>query len=63
MKILFTRNNELLEVLQNHGIDMTCNEDMQITISDGDAERIDGIMKDFAPAALMDYSLEDYEQI
>lgn len=61
MKILFTSNSELLEVLQNHGISMVCNEDMQIIISDEDAERIDGIVKDFAPAALMDYSLEDYE--
>ncbi len=42
---------------------MTCNEDMQIIISDEDAERIDGIVKDFAPAALMDYTLENYEQI
>lgn len=58
MKILSTSNNELLEVLQNHGIDMTCNEDMQIIISDEDAKRIDDIVKDFAAAALMDYTIE-----
>lgn len=62
MKILFTSNSELLEVLQNNGINMVCNENMQITISDEDAERIDEIVKDFAPAALMDYTLENYEQ-
>lgn len=59
MKTLFCSNSELLEILENNGIIMTCNEDMQIEISDEDAERIDSIVMEFAPAASGDYSIED----
>lgn len=59
MKTLFCSNNELLEILENNGIIMTCNEDMQIEISDEDAERIDNIVMEFAPAASGDYSIEE----
>lgn len=59
MKILFTSNSKLLEVLQNQGINMVCNEDMQIEISDEDAERIDSIVMELAPAASGDYAIEE----
>lgn len=58
MKILFTSNSKLLEVLQNQGINMVCNEDMQIEISDEDAERIDSIVMELAPAASGDYAIK-----
>ena len=51
----------MLEILSENGIVMTCNEDMQIEISDEDAARIEDIVREYAPAALMDYSIEDME--
>lgn len=62
MKILFCDNSELLEVLENNGITMTCNANMQIEISDKDAERIESIVEEFAPAATGDYAIEDIEK-
>lgn len=62
MKILFCDNSELLEVLKNNGITMTCNENMQIEISDKDAERIESIVEEFASAATGDYAIEDIEK-
>lgn len=59
MKTLFCSNNELLEILENNGIIMTCNEDMQIEISNEDAERIDSIVRELAPAASGDYAIEE----
>lgn len=59
MKTLFCGNSELLEILENNGIIMTCNEDMQIEISDEDAEKINSIVMEFAPAASGDYSIEE----
>lgn len=61
MKTLYCGNEELLEILSENGIVMTCNEDMQIEISDEDAARIEDIVREYAPAALMDYSIEDME--
>lgn len=61
MKIIYTTNEELIEVLQDNGINITCNENMNMIISDEDSERIGEIVKEFAPAALMDYSMEDCE--
>lgn len=59
MKILFTSNSELLEILQNQGINMVCTEDMQIKISDEDAEKINNIVLKLAPAASGDYTIEE----
>lgn len=59
MKILYCTNNELLEILADKGIIMTCNADMDIEISDDDSERIKRIVTEFYPAANSDYSIED----
>jgi len=59
MKTLFCGNEELLDILSENGIVMTCNENMQIEISDDDAARIYDIVREYAPAALMDYAIED----
>lgn len=61
MKILYCNNRELLEILENNGINMICNENMQIEISDEDSEKIDSIVNELAPAAFGDYVIEDIE--
>ena len=40
---------------------MICNENMQIEISDEDAEKIDSIVNELAPDASGDYAIEDIE--
>lgn len=59
MKILYCNNSELLEIFESNNIEMICNEDMQIEISDEDAGRIGAIIDKFSPAASGDYSIED----
>ena len=61
MKTLYCKNSELLEILGNNGIEMICNENMQIEMSDEDAEKIDSIVNELAPAASGDYATEDIE--
>lgn len=61
MKTLYCNNRELLDILENNGINMICNENMQIEISDEDMEKIDSIVNKFAPAASGDYTIEDME--
>ena len=59
MKTLYCENSELLEILENNGIEMICNENMEIVISDEDAMRIATIVEEFAPFASGDYDIED----
>jgi len=59
MKVIYCDNNELFDILTENGVVMTCNENMEITISDEDAARIPGIVEQFAPAAFMDYSINN----
>lgn len=59
MKAIITTNEELINVLEENGITITCNEEMDIIVSDEDASRIDEIVKEFAPAAIMDYEIEE----
>ena len=61
MKTLYCKNSELLEILENNGIEMICNENMQIEISDEDAEKIDSIVYELAPAESVYYAIEDIE--
>lgn len=58
MKRISTNNSELLEVLVNNGIEIICNEKMEMVISDEDAEKIQGIVSVYAPAASDDYVIE-----
>ena len=51
----------IYKILENNGIEMICNENMQIEISDEDAEKIDSIVNELAPAASGDYAIEDIE--
>lgn len=55
MKTIYTENIELLEVLAANGINIICNDQMEMVISDIDAIRIDEIVAKYAPAAFADY--------
>lgn len=58
MKKYTSNNEELNEILVENGINLICNEDMEIIISDEDADRIPAIVAEFAPCATMDYTIE-----
>ena len=55
MKQIVTDNTELLEVLEANGINISCNDEMQMMITNADAARIDAIVTEKAPAAFADY--------
>ena len=55
MKQIITDNTELLEVLEANGINIICNDNMEMMITDADAARIDAIVTEKAPAAFADY--------
>ena len=55
MKQIITENAELLEELTANGINIICNDEMQMMITDTDAPRIDAIVAEKAPAAFADY--------
>ena len=59
MKQIISRNNKLLEVLIENGINVKCNEKMQMVIPDDCVERIESIVNEFAPAAAYDYTIEE----
>ena len=63
MKQIITSNNTLLEVLVDNGINIICDDQMRMTISDEDAERLDKVVEDFAPAASYDYTVTDIVRI
>lgn len=58
MKKITTNNSELLEVLVSNGIEIICNENMEMVISDEDADKVQGIVSIYAPAASDDYVIE-----
>ena len=59
MKQIITNNSELLEVLVENGLSITCDGLMRMTLSDEDAERLDKVVEEFAPAAAGDYTVEE----
>ena len=59
MKQIITSNNELLEVLVDNGINIICDDQMRMTISDEDAERLDKVVEELAPAAFCDYTIQE----
>ena len=59
MKQIITNNTELLEVLVENGINIICDDQMRMTLSDEDAERLNKMVEDFAPAAACDYTVEE----
>lgn len=61
MKKIWFNNSELAELLADNGISLECNEQMDIVVADEDVEKINNLIKEFAPAAIMDYGIEDFE--
>ncbi len=57
--LLYTKNQELLDILADNGISMVCNDNMDIVISEDDAMRIESIVSELAPFASGDYAIED----
>ena len=55
MKTIYTDNSKLIEVLVANGINITCNKQMEMAVSDEDAIKIDAIVARYAPAAFGDY--------
>ena len=55
MKTIYTDNRELIEVLVANGINITCNSQMEMAVSDEDATKSDAIVERYAPAAFSDY--------
>lgn len=58
MKKIITDNSELLELLSNH-ISIECDSDMRMVMTNEDASKVDGIVRQHAPYALHDYSITD----
>ena len=58
MKRITTNNSELLDVLVENGIEIVCNENMEMVVSDEDADKIQDIVSIYAPAASDDYVIE-----
>ena len=55
MKQIITDNAELLEVLTANGINIICNDEMQMIITDTYATLIYAIVTEKAPAAFAEY--------
>lgn len=58
MKTIETNNQALLEVLAKNGVEIICNEKMQMVITDG-ADKISEIVAKYAPAANNDYCINE----
>ena len=56
---IITTNKELLEVLVANGINIICDDQMRMTISDEDMQRVAKVVEKIAPAASCDYVLQD----
>ena len=56
MKTIETDNKALLEVLAENGVEIICNDKMQMVITDG-ADKIAEIVGKYAPAAINDYHI------
>ena len=55
MKTIYTENSELKEILVTKGINIVCNNQIEMVVSDADAIKIDAIVAKYAPAAFSDY--------
>ena len=62
MKILWITNFKLVEILMEKGINIAVTENMEMVVTDKDAERIVEIVRECAPTAEDDYFLEDADE-
>lgn len=61
MKKIWFNDDLLAEILEENGIELICNENMEIVISDEDAERAVVLLEEKAPFSNGDYGIEDSE--
>ena len=59
MKTIETNNQALIEVLTDNGVEIVCNDNMQMQIVSG-ADKIKEIVAAFAPAAADDYTIVEH---
>lgn len=62
MRKFHSDNEMLMQTLIDKGIELTCNENMEIIISDEDADRIMDMVPALCPAAMGDYSIEPLDK-
>ena len=58
MRKFYSDNKMLIETLVSKGINITCNDNMEMLISDEDAERVDNMVPVLCPAAMGDYRID-----
>ena len=58
MKKIWFNNPALADLLADNGINLICNENMEIVVTEEDAERIPKIIEEHAPYANADYGIE-----
>ena len=63
MKKIITSNDTLLEILTENGINLECDENMDIVIPDEDARKVADIIEEYAPAAEFDYTIENVNKL
>lgn len=61
MKKIWFNNPALAELITDNGISLECNEQMDIVVADKDVDKINNLIKELAPSAIMDYGIEDFE--
>ena len=59
MKKITTSNDKLLDILTDCGINLTCDENMDVLMTDEDARKVEDIIEEHAPAAEFDYTIEN----
>lgn len=63
MKKIITNNDKLLDILTDCGINLTCDDNIDIILPDEDARRIEDIIEEHAPAAEFDYVIADVNRL
>lgn len=58
MKKIWFNNPALADLLTDNGINLICNENMEVIVTEEDAERIPKIIEEYAPYAKADYGIE-----
>ena len=62
MKKIITSNETLLEILTDCGINLQCDDNMDVIMTDEDARKVADIVEEYAPAAEFDYTIENLKQ-
>lgn len=61
MKKIWFNSPILAELLTDNGIELICDDGMNIIISDENAEKVEQVIKTLAPAAINDYGFEELD--